>query len=67
MRTIVEIVTTFGGPCVYKRAIFSDGSYSGRVQDVGQGIEKIKEQLLEYAENGKDDVDSFIDRVMSRI
>lgn len=67
MRTIVKIETTFGGPCVYRRAIFSDGSSSGRVQDVGQGTEKIKEQLLEYAENGKDDVDSFIDRVISRI
>ena len=67
MRTIVEIQTTFGGPCIYKRAIFSDGIYSGRVQDVGQGIEKIKKQLLEYAENGKDDAMSFIDRVMSRI
>lgn len=43
------------------------GRTPGRVHDVGQGIEKIKEQLLEYAENGKDDVDSFIDRVMSRI
>ncbi|MEA2036165.1 MAG: hypothetical protein U9O94_01550 [Nanoarchaeota archaeon] len=66
MKKITEIKTTFGGPCVYKRAIFEDGSYSGRVQDVGQSKEKLEQELREYAENGKDDAMFFVDSIMSR-
>lgn len=66
MRTIVEIKTTFGGPCIYKRAIFSDGSYSGRIQDVGQSKEMLEAELIKTVETGRDDCASFIDRIMSR-
>lgn len=66
MKNIVEIKTTCGGPCIYKRAIFSDGTYSGRIQFVGQSKKLLEKELFESAETGRDDCESFIDRVMSR-
>lgn len=65
-KTIVEIKTTFGGPCIYKRAIFSDGTYSGRIQYVGQSKACLEKELLDSLATGKDDCESFIDRVMGR-
>lgn len=60
MKVIKEIKTTFGGPCVYKRAIFTDETESGRIQDIGQSDSEIEKELLDSAENGRDDVKSFI-------
>jgi hypothetical protein len=59
----MKIITTFGGPCVYKRAILPDGRKTGRIQDVGQGKEKIKAQLMDSLKTGRDDVESFCDRI----
>ncbi len=66
MKTIVEIKTTYGGPCIYRQAIFSDGSHSGRIQDVGQSKKTLEKELFDSAQSGRDDCESFIDRVMSR-
>jgi len=64
---IKEIVTSFGGPCVYKRAIFEDGTVSGRIRDEGQGKEEIERALIASVQNGRDDVKSFIDGICGRI
>lgn len=32
MKNITEIKTSVGGPCIYKRAYFDDGTTSGRIQ-----------------------------------
>jgi len=60
---IVEIKTSFGGPCVYKRAVFSDGRTSGPIQATGQSQEKLEQELTEALETGRDDVGAFINRV----
>jgi hypothetical protein len=65
-KTIVEIKTTFGGPCIYKRAIFSDGSHSGLIQYVGQSDKVLDQELFDSAKTGRNDCESFIDRVMGR-
>lgn len=57
---IKEIKTTFGGPCIYKRAIFEDGSESGRVQYIGQTDEQLQQELVDSVKSGRDDVRSFI-------
>lgn len=60
MKTITRIETSVGGPCIYKKAFFSDGSYSGRVRYTGQDIEKLKEELFDSAKTGRDDCEAFI-------
>jgi hypothetical protein len=57
---IKEIKTTFGGPCIYKRAIFEDVSESGRIQDIGQSQKQLERELIESVKTGRDDVMSFI-------
>ena len=60
MKKIKEIKTTFGGPCVYRRAIFDDGTQSGRIQDIGQSEAELEKELLASAETGRDDVMAFV-------
>ena len=57
---ILEIKTSFGGPCVYRRAIFEDGSASGRIQDIGQSKEELEKEFRESVATKRDDVMSFI-------
>lgn len=57
---IKEIVTSVGGPCIYKRAIFEDGSESGRIQFVGQSHEELEKELIDSVKSGRDDVLAFI-------
>lgn len=61
---IVKIVTTFGGPCIYKQAIFSDGSRSGRIQDIGQSDEQLIQELIDSKSTGRDDVKTFVASVV---
>lgn len=63
---ILKIETSFGGPCVYKRAVFEDGRRSGRIQDVGQDVKELERQMIESINNGRDDVSSFCDRIVGR-
>lgn len=64
--TIKEIKTTFGGPCIYKQAILSDDTMTGRIQDIGQGQEKLEQELLDSVKSGRDDVKSFVDGIVGR-
>ena len=57
---IKEIITSVGGPCIYKRAIFEDGSESGRIQFVGQSKKQLERELIDSVKTGRDDVRSFI-------
>lgn len=60
----MEIKTTFGGPCIYKRGILPDGTETGRIQYTGQSDEQLKKELLETLKTGRDDVRSFVNRVI---
>ena len=62
----MKIVTSFGGPCIYRRGIMPDGTRTGRIQDIGQGKEKIKAELLETLKTGRDDVSSFVDGILGK-
>jgi len=61
---IVKILTTFGGPCVYRQGILEDGSKTGKIQDIGQSKEDMERQLLESIETGRDDVKSFVNGIL---
>lgn len=60
----MEIITTFGGPCVYKRGILPDGRETGRIQDVGQNDEQLYSELVDSLKTGRDDVRSFVDSII---
>ena len=57
---IKEIVNSVGGPCMYRRAIFEDGTESGRIQYVGQSKEQLEKELRDSVKSGRDDVRSFV-------
>lgn len=57
---IKEIVTSVGGPCIYKRAIFEDGTQSGRIQFTGQSKKELERELVKSVASGRDDVRSFL-------
>lgn len=63
---IKEIITSFGGPCVYKRAIFEDGRSSGKIRDIGQSKEEMEREFIESLESGRDDVKSFVDMIVGK-
>jgi len=60
----MEIKTTFGGPCIYKQGILSDGTKTGKIEDVGQTKEQLEAELLASIKTGRDGVASFINRVV---
>ena len=62
----MEIVTTAGGPCIYKIGILPDGRKTGRVQYIGQTQEELQVELLKTLETGRDDVASFVDSLFSK-
>lgn len=57
---IVEIKTSVGGPCIYKRGVLEDGTETGRIQFTGQSEAELKQELLDSIKTGRDDVRSFI-------
>lgn len=59
----MQIITSFGGPCIYKRGILKNGTKTGRVQDIGQSKKKLMAELLQTLETGRDDVRLFCDRI----
>ena len=60
----MKIITTCGGPCIYKQGVLSDGTKTGKIQDVGHSKEQLEDELLESIKTGRDDVGSFINRVV---
>ena len=62
----MEIKTTFGGPCIYKQGILPDGTKTGKIQDIGQTKEQLEAELLDSIKSGRDDVESFINRVLAK-
>ena len=56
----MKIITTFGGPCIYKRGVLEDGTKTGRIQFVGQSEEELEKELLDSIKSGRDDVRAFI-------
>ena len=60
----MKILTSFGGPCVYKQGVLPDGTETGRIQFTGQDRNRLKAELLESVKTGRDDVSSFVDRVL---
>jgi len=60
---IKEIKTTFGGPCVYRQGVLEDGSFTGRIQDIGQSKEELEKELLDSVKSNRDDVKSFVSRI----
>jgi len=60
----MEIITTFGGPCIYKQGILPDGTRTGKIQDIGQSKEQLEKELLNSVKSGRDDVRSFVDMIM---
>ena len=62
----MEIITTWGGPCIYRQGILPDGRRTGKIQDIGQSKEEMEKELLESLETGRDDVRSFVDSIMGR-
>lgn len=63
-RKIVEIKTTVGGPCVYKQGVLEDGTFTGKIQDIGQSASEMEQELLESVKSGRDDVRSFVDGIV---
>ena len=61
----MKILTTFVGPCIYKRGVLEDGTTTGRVQYTGQKDEELQAELLATLESGRDDVQSFVDGVLA--
>lgn len=61
---IIEIKTSFGGPCIYRQGVLEDGTLTGKIQDVGQSKEEMNRELLGSVKTGRDDVRSFVDSVM---
>lgn len=59
----MEIIITFGGPCIYKRGVLPNGDTTGRIQDVGQTDDELYEELSQSIVNKRDDVESFISRI----
>lgn len=59
----MKIITSFGGPCIYKRGILEDGTQTGRIQDVGQSRKELEAELLNTIKTGRDDVSAFCDRI----
>lgn len=64
MAEVLKIVTTFGGPCIYKRGLLQDGSTTGRIRYTGQSDAVLREQLIKSIETGRDDVATFVDKVI---
>ena len=60
---IVKILTTFGGPCVYKQGILEDGTETGRIQDIGQTPKELQQELLDSVATGRDDVKAFVSMI----
>ena len=60
----MKILTTFGGPCVYKQGVLPDGTKTGRIQFTGQDMDRLEVELLESVKTGRDDVASFVDMVL---
>ena len=60
---MMEILTTFGGPCIYKTGVLPDGTRTGRIQYTGQSPEQLEAELLESVKTGRDDVKSFVDGI----
>lgn len=60
----MEIITTVGGPCIYKQGVLPDGRTTGRIQDTGQSKEQLEKELLESLESGRDDVRRFVDSIL---
>lgn len=56
----MQIMTSYGGFCIYKRGILPDGTQTGRVQYLGQPVEQLKSELMETIKTGRDDVKSFV-------
>lgn len=63
---MMEIRTTFGGPCIYKQGFFPDGKKTGHIQDIGQSKEQLEKELLDSMKTGRDDVSSFVDTICGR-
>lgn len=61
---MMEIITTFGGPCIYKRGILPDGTKTGLIQDVGQPREQLESELLDSIKTGRDDAAAFVNRIL---
>ena len=59
----MKIITTVGGPCIYKRGILEDGTETGIIQFVGQSDEELEKELLDSIKSGRDDVKTFISRI----
>jgi len=57
---IKEILTSVGGPCIYRTAIFEDGTRSGRIQYTGQPKEQLEKELIDSVKSGRDDVRAFL-------
>ncbi|MFA5434234.1 MAG: hypothetical protein WC319_15420 [Candidatus Paceibacterota bacterium] len=62
-KKIVRIENSYGGPCIYKEAIFEDGTRSGCVQCTGQSDEEMEELFYMYADQKKDDCRAFVDSI----
>lgn len=60
----MEIKTTFGGPCIYKQGILPDGTKTGKIQYIGQTPEKLDTELLDSIKSGRNDVRSFIKKII---
>lgn len=56
----MKIITTVGGPYIYKRGVLEDGTMTGRVRYTGQKEKELEAELLETVKTGRDDVESFL-------
>lgn len=64
---IKEIKTTFGGPCIYKQAVFEDGTLSGKIQDIRQSCKQLEKELRNSIKSSRDDLKTFIDGICSKV
>lgn len=60
----MKIITTFGGPCIYKQGILPDGTKTGRIMFTNQSQEQLERELRASVETGRDDVTAFVDTIV---